>query len=74
MKAAERRLRLVGILVNQLREDYNADISFKLDLEGNVILLRCGVPTEFCEEALPLFLILRNYLRPAYRKRRRKIK
>jgi len=74
MKAVERRLRLVGILVNQLREEYNADISFKLDLEGNVTLLRCGVPTEFCEEALPLFLILRNYLRPAYRKRRRKIK
>lgn len=74
MKAAERRLRLVGILVNQLREEYNADISFKLDLEGNVTLLRCGVPTECCEEALPLFLTLRNYLRPAYRKRRRKIK
>lgn len=74
MKAVERRLRLVGILVNQLREDYDADISIKLDLDGNVILLRCGVPEEFCEEALPLFLILRNYLRPAYRKRRRKIK
>ncbi len=72
MKAAEKRRRmLVEVLVNQLREDYHAFVSIQCDFNGNVQSLELAVPLAYRDEAFPLFIILRNYLAPAYRKRRK---
>lgn len=72
MKSLERKQALVSILVNQLRDEYFADIEFMYDNDGRITGLTFGVPYHLRFKAMPLYFILKSYLRPSARRRRKK--
>ena len=73
MTAAERRNELISILVTQLRDEYGAYVSLEQD-RGKVTAIGLAVPFYNRERAFPLFNILKMYVAPAYKRRRRKKK
>lgn len=72
MTPTQRKQMLISILVTQLRDEHNAFVDFESNYRGEITALALAVPYQNRAGALPLFHILKMYLAPAYKKRRKK--
>lgn len=72
MTPTQRKKELVSILITQLRDEYDAYVHIEQNFMGEFTAIGLAVPFSERERALPLFNILKMYIAPSYRKRRRR--